>query len=126
MAPMDLPRSSASDEPAALDRRLRVALAPRPDAVERIVRRALDPAARQTFAAPRLLLPASLAAVLSIAFALAVAIPRRPAEGGISISNVGGVVIARSARGEGWVIQSGEPRSTRPNEKILIVYGGDR
>jgi hypothetical protein len=125
MEAMDSARSSVSGD--GIDLRLREALSPAPQAVERIVCRALDPEAREAAATPRrLLLPASLAAVLALALALAVAIPRQPAEGTISISNVGSVVIARSARGEGLVIQSGGSQPSNPNEQILIVYGGDR
>lgn len=132
------PRSSAPGETptisADLDRRLREALAPRPEAVERIVRRALAEGAGHAAPEPRrLLLPAvSLSAVLAIALALLVSVPPRPPQAGarVSISNVGSVFVARSARGKGWVIQSGEqsgePGPSDPNEQILIVYGGDR
>ena len=124
MEAMDSARSSVSGD--GIDQRLREALSPAPQAVERIVRRALDPEARQPHVDPgRLLLPASLGAVLAIALALAVAIPRRPAEARVSISNIGGVVVAASAR-EGWIVQSGGPHPSNPDVKILIVYGGDR
>lgn len=123
MEAMDSARSSVSGD--GIDRRLREALSPAPQAVERIVRRALDPEARDVAGPGRLLLPASLAAVLAIALALAVAIPRRPAEARVSISNIGGVVVATSAR-EGWIVQCGGRRPSNPDAKILIVYGGDR
>jgi len=128
MQPMDRsPRSNASADMDLMDLRLREILAPRPEAVERIVRGAL--ASRPAHRRP-LLTAAPVAALLVIAIAIFVALPPRPAAKAepsrVSISNAGGVVIARSTSGEGWVIQSRAPQSPARDEQILIVYGGDR
>jgi hypothetical protein len=126
----------ATPEEPPLEHRLREALAPPPDRVERIVRQALatgsPEVSRVQARRPRLrrLLPAaSLLALLTtvaIAFVLHVpgpppaSPPRRPSV--VSIVNVGGVVIASSPEEQRPLILSGTGE-TDPPGIILIRHG---
>jgi len=110
---------------ATLDERVREALSPPPDQVERIVLRSLavsEAAAR----GPRLrrLAPASLLALLTAAavfFSLQLARPRQEAV--VSIVNVGGVVIATSEEEERPLILSGAGESQ--SSGIIVIRRGE-
>ncbi|HEV2846403.1 MAG TPA: hypothetical protein VG477_16225 [Thermoanaerobaculia bacterium] len=114
--------------PSGLDARLRQALEPQPEAVERVIRGALAGERR----AWRLrLVPAIpvLAVLLLAAVLVAVRLDRpepKPAgRAAISIENVGGVLIVRSQDGP-WVV-SGEPeRGPSPSGSVIVTYGGNR
>jgi hypothetical protein len=107
-----------------LDGRLRAALAPPPDRVERIVRRAL--AGERAPRRLRRLVPASLlGALLVLAVVLSVrnSGPRPPARPAVaSIESVGTVVIATAGEERRPLILSG-PRETGRSEIILVRHG---
>jgi hypothetical protein len=115
-----------------LDHQLRVALAPPPDQVDRIVRQALAAAGEDGRLArrpPLRLAPAaSLLAVLAAAatfFFLHVPRPRpSPSrEAVVSIVNVGGVVIASSTEEQRPLILSGTSETDPPG--IILIRHGD-
>jgi len=114
------------DAPDSFDRRLREALSPPPDQVERIVLRSLAAAPEDRRARdPRLrrLAPASLLALLTAAavfFSIQLARPRHEAV--VSIVNVGGVVIATSEEEERPLILSGA--GERPSSGIILIRRG--
>ncbi|HEY0513914.1 MAG TPA: hypothetical protein VGH73_18535 [Thermoanaerobaculia bacterium] len=116
------------------DQRLREALEPRPEAVERIVRGALEP--RRTARPSRLVPAAAGAAALAALVALWVLTPRpagmtgKGREGRVSIENVGGVMIVRHRGGEEggrWVIRNGERGTgSPPSGSVIVIHGGKR
>lgn len=112
--------------PSGPDVRLRQALEPRPEAVERVIRGALAgnprPARRLRLAPAVPVLAALLVAVL-----LAVRPDPKPAgKASVSIENVGGVLIVRSQQGP-WVVRSGEPGgSSLPSGSVIVTYGGSQ
>jgi hypothetical protein len=110
-----------------LDLRLREALEPRPEAVERIVRGAL--AGPRSTRRKRLVPLASVLAVLLAAAALLVSGPRpKPQEASVSIENVGDVLVVRSREGGRLLLHNGEAgaRSSSPSGSLIVIYGGDR
>ena len=101
--------------------RLRQALDPTPDAVERVVRRAL--AAPRPAPVLRLLPAASLIAALLVAAVLLVRpLPtRRPAAA--SIETVGEVLVMRPKDGPVSIVSSG-PEPSSPTGTLIVIYGG--
>lgn len=122
-------RSDGSER--ELDRQLREALAPRPEAVERIVRGALaaPPANRpseQLRLAPAL---AVVAALVLVAGLLVLApYPPRPepeSQAKISIESVGDLLVVHHQEGGRWLIRNGGPaESSLPSRSLIVIYGG--
>ena len=109
-----------------LDLRLREALAPRPETVERIVRGALAPAERFRLA-PALTVVAAL--VLAAGLLVLAPYPRRPEpQAKISIENVGGLLVVHHREGGRWIIRgsrSGGPaEGSLPSRSLIVIYGG--
>src|SRR5579872_2149553 len=93
------------------DRRLRAALEPAPEAVERIIGRALS--ARRRRRPTGRLVPAGFAAAALLALAvLFVSSPRSPrpaaraSAGAVAIENVGDVIVVRPRAGGRWLIHN--------------------
>ncbi len=112
-------------------RRLREALEPMPEAVERIIGKALG-AGRPARPAGRLV-PAGFAAAALLALAaLFVASPhphpRRPAAAGaIAIENVGDVIVVRPRDGGRWLIHNGETgKGSQRSGSVIFIHGGKR
>jgi hypothetical protein len=104
--------------------RLRQALAPAPDAVERVVRQAL--AAPRRTPAPRLLPAAALIAVLLVVAGLLVwPLPARRAAGTsvASIETVGEVLLVRPKHGPVSLVSS-YPEPSSPTETLIVIHGG--
>jgi hypothetical protein len=120
------------------DRRLRTALAPAPEAVERIVGKALRARQPPTHAgAARRLVPAGFAAAALLALAvLFVASPRSPrpgrpaapaGAGEVAIENVGDVIVVRPREGGRWLIHNGETgEGSRRSGSVIFIHGGKR
>lgn len=111
-----------------LDLRLREALAPRPEAVERIVRGSL---ASQGPEKLRLVPALTVLAVLALTAGLLVLAPQpsrleppsRQAK--ISIENVGGLLVVHHREGGRWLIRNGGPaESSLPSRSLIVIYGG--
>jgi hypothetical protein len=102
--------------------RLRQTLAPTPDAVERVVRRALSAPRRETV---RLSPAAALIAMLLVAAALLVwPLARRPAGGSVaSIETVGEVLLVRPKHGPVSLITS-YPEPSSPTGILIVIHGG--
>ena len=121
-------RSARSD--IEIDRRLREALEPRPEAVERIVRAALASAPRP--AEKFRLAPAlTVLAVLALTAGLLVLAPRPPQpepasrQAKISIENVGDLLVVHHREGGRWLIRNGGPvESSLPSRSLIVIYGG--
>lgn len=115
--------------PSGLDARLRQALEPRPEAVERVIRGALagERRARRLRLAPAVpVLAALLLAAVLVAVRLDRPEPKPAGRAAISIENVGGVLIVRSQEGP-WVVSSGEQGgSSSPSGSVIVTYGGGR
>ncbi|HEX4962116.1 MAG TPA: hypothetical protein VF173_14875 [Thermoanaerobaculia bacterium] len=110
MEPLDSPHET----------RLRQALDPTPDAVERVVHRAL--ASPRPAPALRLLPAASLIAVLLVAAVLLLR-PLTPRRAVASIETVGEVLLVRPQNGPVSIVNPGrEPGS--PSGTLIVVYGG--
>jgi hypothetical protein len=114
-----------------LDLRLREALAPRPEAVERIVRGALAPEERRPAERFRLAPALTVVAALVLAAGLLVLAPypRRPEpQAKISIENVGGLLVVHHREGGRWIIRgsrSGGPaEGSLPSRSLIVIYGG--
>jgi hypothetical protein len=108
-----------------LGARLREALEPGPDAVERIVRGALAP---RPPARPSRLVPAvaGMAAVAAL-LALFLVRPRAEREAAVSIENVGDVMIVRPHEGGRWVIHNGEHGAgSSPSGSVIVIHGDQR
>jgi hypothetical protein len=117
-------RSDGSER--ELDLRLREALAPRPEAVERIVRGAL---ASQRPAERFRLAPAlTVLAVLTLTAGLLVLAPQPPRperQAKISIESVGGLLVVHHREGGRWLIRNGGPaESSLPSRSLIVIYGG--
>lgn len=115
----------AIDDQPSLESRLREALAPTPDQIEKIVRQAL--AGRREERPLRRFVPA--AALLTLLAAAAafffVQIPRpQPPAAVVSIVNVGGVVIASSPEEARPLILSGTSEADPPG--IILIRHGDQ
>jgi hypothetical protein len=117
------------DEP--LDERIREALEPSPEAVERIVRNALaapEPSPRRPWALP---MAVALGLVLGVTL-LRIGRPIPPApqparqarQAVVSIANVGDVVVATSPD-HGWLVGS-EPEPSPPRGIIILSHGGPK
>ena len=105
------------------DERLRRALEPRPESVERIVRGALSRGrpARRSRLVPAM---AGAAALLALA-ALFLARPQPKAP--VSIENVGEVLIVRHQEGGRVLIHNGEAaEGSPPSGSMIVIYGGLR
>lgn len=113
--------------PNGLDERLRQALEPRPEAVERLVRSALAPPARPERRL-RLAPAVPVVAALLLAVLLLSVRPEHPARPApISIENVGDVLVVRSPEGGHWIVSSGDsPGNSSPSGTLIVTYGGDR
>lgn len=118
------------ERPHQVDERLRDVLAPRPEAVDRIVRQALS---APTVDVPRWR-PALAAAIAGLAAAALLFAwqlgrfqfepERRPAA--ISIVNEGGILIATSPSGD-WLVRSAEPEPEPESPGIIIIsHGGTK
>jgi hypothetical protein len=124
------------------DRRLRAALEPAPEAVERIIGKALSARppghpARPARPAGRLL-PAGLAAAALLALmVLFMASPRSPGPPGpgrpaapagvVAIENVGDVIVVRPRAGGRWLIHNGETgRGSQRSGSVIFIHGGKR
>jgi hypothetical protein len=102
--------------------RLRQALAPTPDAVERVVRQALGSPRRAT--ALRLLPAASLIAVLLVAAGLLVRpLPRTAARSIASIETVGEVLLVRPKHGPVSLVSS-YPEPSLLTGNLIVIHGG--
>jgi hypothetical protein len=113
--------------PERCEERLREVLAPRPEAVERIVRNALASEEVAPRWRPAFSFAAALLAGMALLFAWQLQRVRfapepktRPAA--ISIVNEGGVLIATSPSGS-WLVRSAEPEPETPGI-IIVSYGG--
>jgi hypothetical protein len=116
------------------DRRLRAALEPAPEAVERIIAGALG--ARRRMRAAGRLVPAGFAAAALVALAVlfvASPHPRRPAApagvgaGAVAIENVGDVIVVRPREGGRWLIHNGETGKGSPaSGSVIFIHGGKR
>lgn len=106
-----------------VDERLRRALEPRPDSVERVVRGALE--GRRPVGKPRLVPAlAGLAALLALAV-LFLARPQPRAR--VSIENVGEVLIVRHQEGGRVLIHNGEAaEGSPPSGSMIVIHGGTR
>lgn len=120
-----------------LDQRLREALVPRPEAVERIVRGALAPTPADRPAERFRLAPAlTVVAALVLAAGLLVLAARSPQtarpepgrQAKISIENVGGLLVVHHREGGRWIIRgsrSGGPaEGSLPSRSLIVIYGG--
>lgn len=115
-----------------LDLRLREALAPRPEAVERIVRGAL--ASQRPVERFRLAPALTVVAVLALTAGLLVLAPQPPRleqssrQAKISIENVGGLLVVHHREGGRWIIRgsrSGGPaEGSLPSRSVIVIYGG--
>ncbi len=111
------------------DGRLRAALEPRPESVERIAREALSGRRPALSWRPWRLVPAAAGAagvaLLALAAILLVRTPRpRPA---VSIENVGEVLIVRHQGGGRVLIHNGEAaKGSPPSGSMIVIYGGTR
>lgn len=121
-------RSDGSER--ELDRRLREALEPRPEAVERVVRGALAASERpeERF---RLMPAAAVLAVLALTAGLLVLAPypprppRQAPEAKISIESVGDLLVVHHREGGRWLIRNGGPaESSLPSRSLIVIYGG--
>lgn len=108
--------------------RLREALAPPPEAVERIIRGALAP--RRTEERFRLAPALTVVAVLVLAAGLLVLAPYPPRpepgrQAKISIENVGGLLVVHHREGGRWLIRSSGPaEGSLPSRSLIVIYGG--
>jgi hypothetical protein len=111
-----------------LDLRLREALAPRPEAVERIVRGALAPEERGPAERFRLAPALAVLAVLVLGAGLLVLAPYPPRpepQAKISIENVGDLLVVHHREGGRWLIRSGGPaEGSLPSRSLIVIYGG--
>jgi hypothetical protein len=104
------------------DERLRRALEPRPESVERIVRGALE---RRPAGRPRLVPAVAGAAALLALAALFLARPQTRAQ--VSIENVGEVLIVRHQEGGRVLIHNGEAaQGSPPSGSMIVIHGGTR
>jgi hypothetical protein len=119
-------RSDGSER--ELDLRLREALAPRPEAVERIVRGALAPQGPAGLERLRLAPALTVLAALGLTAGLLVLAPQPPRsepEARISIENVGGLLVVHHREGGRWVVRNGTPREgSLPSRSLIVIYGG--
>lgn len=120
-------RSDGSER--ELDLRLREALEPRPEAVERIVRGALAPPSADRPAERLRLAPTlTVLAVLALTAGLLVLAPHPPQperQAKISIENVGGLLVVHHREGGRWLIRNGGPaESSLPSRSLIVIYGG--
>lgn len=117
------------------DRRLRAALEPAPEAVERIIAGAL--VARRPARSAGRLVPAGFAAAALLALAVlfvASPHPRRPAAapagagaGAVAIENVGDVIVVRPRAGGRWLIHNGETgEGSQRSGSVIFIHGGKR
>jgi hypothetical protein len=117
------------------DRRLREALEPAPEAVERIIGEALG--ARRPARSAGRLVPAGFAAAALLALAVlfvASPHPRRPAAtpagagaGAVAIENVGDVIVVRPREGGRWLIHDGETgKGLQMSGSVIFIHGGKR
>jgi len=119
-----------------LDLRLREALEPRPETVERIVRGALSP--RPPVRRPRLVPALPVLAALAVAAGLLVLAPHPRRQAAVSIENVGDLMVVRrpgeqeGQEGGRWLIQKGLGQkglgeSPAPSRSLIVIYGnGDK
>jgi hypothetical protein len=105
-----------------IDERLRKALEPRPESVERIARGALaggPPAGRR-------LVPAALAGAAAL-LALAVLFLARPRpQAPVSIENVGEVLVVRHPGGRVLIHNGEAAESSPPSGSMIVIHGGTR
>lgn len=113
-----------------LDRRLREALEPRPEAVERVVRGALAASPRPVERL-RLAPAAAVLAMLGLVAGLLVLAPpppqppRQAPEAKISIESVGDLLVVHHREGGRWLIRNGGPvEGSLPSRSLIVIYGG--
>ncbi len=118
--------SARSD--SELDLRLREALAPRPEAVERIVRGAQAPRPSEKL---RLVPALTVLAVLALTAGLLVLAPHPPQperQAKISIESVGGLLVVHHREGGRWTIRSSRSgvlaEGSLPSRSAIVIYGG--
>ncbi|HEX4498955.1 MAG TPA: hypothetical protein VIE43_24980 [Thermoanaerobaculia bacterium] len=104
------------------DGRLRDALEPGPERVERIVRGALT---RGRPARPRRLVPAAVGAAALLALAL-LFLGRPSPRASVSIENVGEVLIVRHPEGRVLIHNGEAAASSLPSGSMIVVHGGSR
>lgn len=113
-----------------LDRRLREALEPHPEAVERVVRGALAASPRSLRPVERLRLApaAAVLATLGLVAGLLVLAPPPPQqapEARISIESVGDLLVVHHREGGRWLIRNGGPvEGSLPSRSLIVIYGG--
>jgi len=114
------------ENPDELDLRLREALEPRPETVERIVRGALSPRrpARRFPLVPAL--PVLVA--LAVAAGLLVLAPHPRRQAAVSIENVGDLMVVRHQEGGRWLVRNGGlGESPAPSRSLIVIYrNGDK
>ena len=117
-------RSDGSERDLVL--RLREALEPRPEAVDRVVRGAV--ASRRPRERFRLVPAAAVLAALGIVAGILVLAPRPPRqspEAKISIESVGNLLVVHHREGGRWLIRNGGPaESSLPSRSLIVIYGG--
>ena len=122
----------ADDWPTLSAERLRGALDPPPESVERLVRRALiAPPPRRPRRPRSFRLLAALASAAALAGVLASVLPQRldsafREESGtrVSISNQGDIVIARRPDSAGgWLVRSGPSAPPQSSQIVIVRYG---
>ena len=110
-----------------LNERLREALEPRPQAVERIVRAALMEALAERPARISGLVPAVAGAAALLALAVLFLVRPHPREAAVSIENVGEVLIVRHQEGGRVLIHNGEAaEGSSPSGSMIVIHGGTR
>ena len=116
-------RSDGSER--QLDLRLREALEPRPEAVERIVRGALS-VERKPAEKLRLAPAAAVLAALGLVAGILVLAPQPSPEAKISIESVGDLLVVHHREGGRWLIRNGGPaESSLPSRSLIVIYGGN-
>ena len=108
------------------DERLREALEPRPESVERIVRGALSEEVEERRPRRPRLLPAvaGASALLALGALLLVLAPRPRASA--SIENVGEVLIVRHLEGRVLIHNGEAAESSPPSGSMILIHGGQR
>jgi hypothetical protein len=104
------------------DRRLREALEPERESVERIVRGALD---GRRPARARRLVPAVVGAAALLALA-ALFLGRPVPRASVSIENVGEVLIVRHPEGRVLIHNGEAAKSSLPSGSMIVIHGGSR
>jgi hypothetical protein len=116
-------RSDGSER--ELDLRLKEALEPSPEAVERVVRGALAASLRPKERL-RLAPAAAVLAMLGLVAGLLVLAPQPVPEAKISIESVGNLLVVHHREGGRWLIRNGGPaEGSLPSRSLIVIYGGN-